>query len=148
MTAPSHCWKGEVQSCLGGPGLLPERSSFPGMGWAVRSAPQGSEMGCRGSKPCLQEAEDPCPSRGTPGPWQGGPEKPCCLQAEHSCYFKMLMEGSVRHETPGGVGVGGAAGHSGGAGCHNLGSVRPQLQLVPCTCGISLPSSPKERPHQ
>lgn len=110
MTAPSHCSKGEAQSCLVGPGLLPEGSSFPGVGWAVRSAPQGSEMGCRGSESCLQEAEDPCPSRGMPGPWQGGPGKLCCLQAEHSCYFKMLMEGSVRHETPGGVGVGGVAG--------------------------------------
>lgn len=42
------------------------------------------------------------------------------------------MEGSVRHETPGGVGVGELLG-SGGAGCHNLGSIRPQLQLAPCT---------------
>lgn len=42
----------------------------------------------------------PNSSKGTARSWQGSPEKLSCLQAEHSCYFKMLMDGSVRHETP------------------------------------------------
>lgn len=53
--------KGEAQSCPCGPWPPAWREPAPWRGWAAGRLPAGSEMGCRGSESCLQEAETLAP---------------------------------------------------------------------------------------